>query len=547
MAMWHSEGSGRVVGTGPDARWPEVWDDRPSVGKLEASGRWDLAALAPAIEAAVHWVVQDRMQRFPCATDGVVPIRAVPSSSERHQRDGGTVVMKVRRAPTASPAPNAIAIYADALTGPALDRLLRAATHASGTGELFPTSLPLLSGIRHEAVHPLVELMLTSPLVRAELERRIALAVGDPGLQLGAEPSEHASNVAQLGRYGGGAFPHRSEPASLERVVREQGAEALAMAMEHGDDAPPVAKAWLSVAEVCFAPSSPVAKAWNEHRYRQLHLNHWIRREAPFVVADSAHRLIERWRYAWKLAPELAADPDLAWERANPAVPEVVLDYLAHQHPDVPPAELRTMALEGRSFPAAQPDIARPTELVELELPVPDGLEDALRAAFVAHPFDLAAVAGRSVYSGARFSRDRSGRLLNEPGDAGWDQWRERPEHLPHVPPKSTSEEREAVAMIVGAADDAMRTESARAGLEGRPSIAAAAATARRRARQVVDGIVTGQASSRRGSTSGASTDGPGSATTPVDRSTTAKGRSRIGRYARRGRGGAGGGLGAGG
>lgn len=297
--MIHVDGLHCAV-TGPAARVPARWDPRPSFQKLVRRGLVDLSDLHPISARAIEEALQERMRRYPLYCDSTIAVTSTPLPS-----DAVTTFDEHRAHP--------IAILVDRARRSDVDPLRTAAADmASGasTGLHAPTSRPLSYPLLHEAAHMVVTVLRQVPGVEREIERRVGMALGVGAYRL-QDPSPQArlELAAQLGWF---AIGDTGDDGAVD-LVEEQGADAIALALEYGGNAPPVSAAWSSVADLCLGPTSPCAWAINSTLHEHLRRARHRDRTAP-----QRARTPQRWTGSATILRALETDEDLAWELRHP-------------------------------------------------------------------------------------------------------------------------------------------------------------------------------------------------------------------------------------
>lgn len=292
--------------TGPLSRMGTTYDPAPSVAEARAKGWWKVERAHPLLATMLERSLGRRMREFPLWSDAAMAVVVAPRSSDvvaaTLERDLDLLDQEllVRR-------PEAIVVNAQ--LGASLEGLqtlaqVRWAEAAAGVGA--PTAAPLWRAVEHEAYHPLVDAVLSTPAAVRDVVAAMSALHGRP-FDLG-DPGCGRWIAERLGRYA----MHVDDDRDVVRTFRELGAEALATAREYGDAAPDVAQAWHAVATGYFGADAPGRVALNADLQARARVREFAYRTSPGATA---------WRQgmSWELQEHLRRnDGDLAWELANP-------------------------------------------------------------------------------------------------------------------------------------------------------------------------------------------------------------------------------------
>lgn len=382
------DGSACLV-TGPAARLPPHPIARPCLRQMERRGIVDLSGTHPVLRQAIRHAFDRRRLLLHLPIDGLVPLVAYdhPDPTFGFARHAATLSR-----PELPDLPRGIVFTRDAFAPTAIGRSTTMAWRNSAMGSLAPSRNPIQRIADHEMAHAVVSLLTLLPGAVEALERRVALAIGVPGYRFAsAAPHALAEIAAQVGRYGAhGALGPQG--ADDPRPFDEQGAEALHLVFEYGRSAPPISRAWLSVALACFAADDPLARQLGRGLYDGTTINHYLERSSPRAVARAA----EEW------GPALQHDPHFAWEQENPLPPSDDALTFALAALDVPDTEqhrerLRKDLIEGKELDALE------TTLCHFDPPAP--LADLLARRLEDDRFGLDLVSEPTVYSNAEIER----------------------------------------------------------------------------------------------------------------------------------------------
>lgn len=378
--------------TGLGARMPDRPDLAPSMEKLDDAGRVHLDGWGPARQRQLIDALDRRMARFPLFSDASMSVLL----DDRLPRFGGFL-----------PA-GAIGSAVLVLRAEPGDDIAR---FASAHGAIAPTHRPWSSAGRHESFHAVGEALRRIPGVREEIERRVGQVLGDPSYRFGAgSRASKVEIVRQIGAYGACNdlvdVPGFLGDTSPDRAWAEQGAEALMIADEFGDAAPPLSRVWDQVAELLLGAASPLAPDLNEALFVDAALTAHRERTGPEGLRRSEEEV--RRSLPPDLARAILSCPDLRAEHAE-----------EHRLPD--------WLRERASQPVFAPELLQ-----------------RVRSMMEAHPVDLTVLQRPHVVSGAVLDAD-GGVVWQHRMPMEWEcttAWDPAPPHLRDRDPRYTPAER---------------------------------------------------------------------------------------------------------
>lgn len=285
---------------------PDTWRRHATVGQLQCSGLWSLEGMDQGLAGLVARLAQERMDQLPMATDAFLPMGTHPLSGSNYGEVWSSSV------PLTGPS-GAPILTLESPMGTALSWLcygpdgIKSASEMGHRfvheGRMAPTPFPLLHTIRHELCHPVMVQLARLPGTVEWLEGQLTAMHGRP---FRFDDGASQSLIAQrLGNYAGMAsmHPERSTTsASTTTIVDEFAAEALALAMTYGDNAPGEATIVAALAKAAVADDES-SREVAAHLYD-------VNRAVRCVAAMQVEAAFKSGEMDEVLAHRLEADPD---------------------------------------------------------------------------------------------------------------------------------------------------------------------------------------------------------------------------------------------
>lgn len=381
------EDIGTVLVTGHGARPTDEWDPHLRTSDLADRGLVELDELHPLLRKGTLLAIDDRMRRFPLFNDATTAIAARRS---------------VGPGPAGKPDYMAVAPWS-ALPATTLGGVLMNSYFSlEQTLELTlrSTADQLTAGVdpflvaSHEAAHALEVTLECIPGAVVALARAVGAAIGRPDLQDLEEltPDDRLRIAEEIGRYGATGdllsgqhvaedpdawTPWDAEGDAVAADPQSQRgelmAEALALDSPRNRRESKVVAAVCTLTEQLLGSGSAIGAAVNRALHRQHATASYLYRTRPAAV----DALLSWGGYVYGSYPDLASDPDIAWELANPHRPPIRLvdDFAMSMRCDRATAEQKLMhagILQLR-------DVAPSEHRIAIDRPLaPDAVSDLL-------------------------------------------------------------------------------------------------------------------------------------------------------------------------